>query len=474
VVRREEVNLPLRVEVGMKLSEIVSALSARVAGKIMGEIAGVALDSRALQKGDLFFALRSTRDGHEFVNQAFQSGAAAAVVDREIEAPGPCLRVADTLKALGDLANHVRKGWNGKLVAISGSSGKTTTKEMIAAILSADRPTLKGPGNWNNLLGVPLTLFLLRPSHRAAVVEMGMNAYGELAELGRIAEHDIAVLTNIGPAHLEKFGSLEGVAKAKGELFQGLRPGGVAVVNLDDRQIRKLAEPLPQKKITVSLGETGDVTAKVHKDLGAAGYLLRIRYGSETIEVETPLVGMHNVSNLLCAMGCALAAEVPADRIQAGVRRIEKVEMRLEILSPGRNVRVVNDCYNANPASMLVALETTKNLGGIRQIAVIGDMRELGEFSPRAHRDIGIKVASLKYAHLFAMGQFAGDLRQGAIQGGMPNSRITVGRTHEEIFEALAKTVAEGDTILVKGSRAMRMEEITARLVQLLGGTERK
>lgn len=464
--------LPLRVDVRLEFSKVVEAIGAKVSGLPSGTISGVALDTRALRKGDLFFALKATRDGHDFVGQAFEQGAAAAVVDREIHATGAILQVPDTLKALGDLAGFVRGRWKGIVVAISGSNGKTTTKEMAAAILAADRPTLKAPGTWNNQLGVPLTLLSLQPNHQAAVLEMGMNAYGELKELGRIAGQDVAILTNIGPAHLEKFGSVDGVAQAKGELFEVLRPDGVAVVNLDDRYVRKLADALSRKKITVSLGEKADVAAKIHKDLGNGGYILQFQYGSSVVEIQTPFVGIHNIYNLLCAAGAALALGVPADCVQEGVSRTERLEMRLEVIELDRGVRIINDCYNANPASMLVALETAKNMGGLRQIAVIGDMRELGEFSPRAHRDIGIKIAHLKYAHLFGMGQFSGDLRQGAIQGGMPHSRITIGKTHADLAEAILKLVQPNDTILVKGSRAMTMEKVTERLSELLGKKE--
>jgi UDP-N-acetylmuramoyl-tripeptide--D-alanyl-D-alanine ligase len=453
--------LPLRVDLEMKLAEAARAMGANLTAASPLSCSGVALDTRALRKGDLFFALRATRDGHDFVRQAFELGAAAAVVEKELPGTGPTIRVSDTFQALGLLANSVRRDWGGKIVAISGSNGKTTTKEMASALIGADRPTLKAPGTWNNQLGVPLTLLMLRPERKTAVLEMGMNAYGELRALGRVAAHDVALLTNIGPAHLEKFGSLEGVARAKAELFEGLGAGGVAVVNLDDRYLRKMGETVSARAVSVSMGETGDVTAKILQDLGPGGYRLRVRYGGEEIDLESPFVGVHNVSNLLCALGAAFALGVPAGKLAEGVKRIERVEMRLEVIELGQGIRIVNDCYNANPASVAVALEVTKNTGGRRVLAALGDMMELGEFSPRAHRDIGIKVAALKYVHLFLLGQFAGDLRQGAIQGGMSASAVTVGTTHQELAERIAGELTPGDTLLVKGSRGMRMEEIT-------------
>ncbi|MFH1263728.1 MAG: UDP-N-acetylmuramoyl-tripeptide--D-alanyl-D-alanine ligase [Pseudomonadota bacterium] len=466
--------LPLRVQIDLRPSDAAQAMKAEQSEAAPKNFSGIALDTRAIQKGDLFFALRASRDGHEFVSQAFEKGASAAVVDHEIVGSGPLFLVGNTSQALRDLARDWRRNWGGKIVAISGSNGKTTTKEMTAALLAADRPTLKAPGTWNNQLGVPLTLLMLRPEHRVAVLEMGMNAYGELRELGRTAEHDVAVLTNVGPAHLEKFGSLEGVAKAKRELFEGLKKDGVAVVNLEDRNIRKLAEQFPGKKVTVSMGGGADLRAKIREDLRGNGFVLDLAYGSSSVDLRVPFVGIHNVSNLLCACGAAYALGVPAEKLQAGIDRVEPVEMRLEVIPFPKGIRIVNDCYNANPASMLVALETVRNLTTDRRIAVIGDMRELGEFSTRAHRDIGIKIAGFKYARLFVMGQFAGDVRQGAVQGGMSNVSITVGTTHEELAEAIARELRPNDTVLVKGSRAMKLETITERLAAILKREEGK
>lgn len=462
--------LPLHVDLRMALGEAARAMGGQLSAGAAGSFSGVALDTRALRKGDLFFALRATRDGHDFVQRAFEGGAAAAVVERDLPVVGPTIRVAESTAALGDLANAVRRSWGGKVVAISGSNGKTTTKEMASALIGAEFETLKAPGTWNNQLGVPLTLLMLQPGQGAAVLEMGMNAYGELRALGRVAEPDVALLTNIGPAHLERFGSLEGVAKAKAELFEGLGDGGTAVVNLDDRHVRKIAETLAARKVTVSMGETGDVTARVTEDLGPGGYRLRVRYGEAEVDLVSPFVGIHNVSNLLGALGCAYTLGVPAGKLADAVKRIERAPMRLEVVELDRGIRIVNDCYNANPASTAVALEVTKNTGGRRVLAALGDMMELGEFSPRAHRDIGIKAAALRYVHLFLLGQFAGDVRQGAIQGGMSASAVTVGKTHSDLAERIAESLQPGDTLLVKGSRGMKMEEITKILQSRFGG----
>jgi UDP-N-acetylmuramoyl-tripeptide--D-alanyl-D-alanine ligase len=468
------VKLPLRVDLEMTLSQAAAAMGAKTLGSENLPLSGVALDTRALRRGDLFFALRAARDGHDFVADARKAGAAAVVVEREVAGAGPSIRVPDSLRALHDLARSVRERWSGTVVAISGSNGKTTTKEMTSALLASDRPTLKAPGTWNNHLGVPLTLLMLRPDRRAAVLEMGMNAPGELRTLGSVAGHDVAVLTNVGPAHLERFGSLEGVAKAKGELFESLRPEGVAVVNLDDRRISAMATRMPHRRVTVSMVEAADVTARILRELDGGGYRLGVRYGSEELELETPFVGIHNVSNLLCALGAAFAVGVPARNLEKGMTGIEPPDMRLQVIRLRRGIRIVNDGYNANPASMAVALEVTRSLASGRVLAAVGDMMELGDFSPRAHRDIGIQAAALRYAGLFILGQFAGDVRQGAIQGGVAASAITVALSREGLAERIAGELQPGDTLLVKGSRGMRMEELTARIEELVGREEEK
>ncbi|HLG19069.1 MAG TPA: UDP-N-acetylmuramoyl-tripeptide--D-alanyl-D-alanine ligase, partial [Bdellovibrionota bacterium] len=367
----------------------------------------------------------------------------------------------------GDLARFHRRKWAKKIVAISGSNGKTTTKEIAAALLGASYSALKAPGTWNNALGVPLSLLMLEKKHDVAVLEMGMNDFGELAMLGRMAEHDAAILTNVGPVHLEKLGSVEGVARAKGELFTSLKEGGTAVVNQDDGWIAKLASTVSGRRVTVSLAAGADVSARVLQDLGSEGFHLAVQYGGQKTEIRFPFVGIHNVYNLLCALGAALALEVPVSRLQKGVDAIVRPSMRLETIECGRGIRLINDCYNANPSSTLVALEVVRDTSPKRKLAVLGDMMELGEFAPRAHRDIGIKVATFGFAHLFVLGQFSGDLVQGAVQGGMPRQNITVGKSHEDLAKAISENAKEGDTILVKGSRGMKMEKVTNELLRL-------
>ncbi len=462
--------LPLRTELNLSFAEVLRGVEGKLDMSLQGHIEGVALDTRSLKQGDLFFALKATRDGHDFVDQAFEKGACAAVVEKKMKSSGPCIRVKDTWQALGSLANQVRMEWGGRVVGISGSNGKTTTKEMAAAIFGTYLKTLKAPGTWNNALGIPLSLFQLREMHEVAVLEMGINDFGEMTALADVAKPNVGVLTNIGPGHLEKFKSIEGVMRAKGELFEAMDADGIAVINADDPYLSKLGEKFPGKLIRVSMKDEADVLASVTRDLGMDGLVLNVSYGSEFVELKTSCVGIHNVYNLLCALGAALALGVPVSVLQEGVNQMQKPQMRLEIMQWPHQISVINDCYNANPASMAVALEIGKDVTRGRVIAVLGDMMELGDLAARAHRDIGIKVAQHEYAHLFVIGQFSGDIRQGALQGGMKYEEITVETSHLELARKIANIIQPKDTILIKGSRGMRMEKVTEELRRLVEG----
>jgi UDP-N-acetylmuramoyl-tripeptide--D-alanyl-D-alanine ligase len=459
---------PLHVDFSMPLAKAAAVMKGQLTGT--GEMSGVALDTRALQKGDLFFALESLRDGHDFVKDAFQKGACAAVVHRQMTQDRPLIQVENTLKALWDFANSVRRSWGRKVVAIGGSNGKSTTKQMTGAVLNAYVPTHVTPGTWNNHLGVPLTLLLLSQKHHTAVLELGINDFGEMKALANIAEPDVGVLTNIGPEHLEKFKSVEGVKRAEGELFEALRPEGTAVVNLDDSNIKSLSETCRAKKITISLKEKADLSARVLKDLGPQGLVLSVKYGEQNVEIRTPFLGTHNIYNLLCAFGAAYAIGAPASSLQAGVDAIQPMEMRLQIENLPRNVRMVVDCYNANPASTLVALEVTKGLARGRAMAVLGDMLELGDISARAHRDIGKKAAELGFDYVVCLGRFATDIVQGAVQGGMTKDSIRIASSHDDAAHAIIEKMTDGDTLLLKGSRGMKLEKVGEKITALIAG----
>jgi UDP-N-acetylmuramoyl-tripeptide--D-alanyl-D-alanine ligase len=433
----------------------------------------ITTDSRHILPGTLFVALHGAlHDGHDFVVQAIERGAVAALVDQRIDgvAPGRLIRVADTLRALGDLAAWRRRQQPVRVVAITGSNGKTTTKELIAAICAAaDFPPpharlLKTEGNYNNLIGLPLTLLGLQGDEAVAVVEMGMNRPGEIARLTEIARPDYAVVTNVGPAHLEGVGgTLAGVAAAKGELFAGLSPAATIAINLDDEWVCRIAAAFPGQKVT--FGRAGDVHARAVVDLGADGVAFDLHIGAAAAKLRLRLIGAHNVTNALAAAAIGHAMGLPLDVIVRGLQGATPPSQRMQILRLANGVTLINDAYNANPSSVEAALEALRRLSG-RSVVVLGDMWELGDESGRAHRIVGERAASLDVSALFLLGTYATDVADGARAGGMAAAAIHVCASHAEVAAAVVARWQPGDCVLVKGSHGMRMDEV----VRLLEG----
>lgn len=433
----------------------------------------ITTDSRHVTPGALFFALRGPHhDGHDHVVEAFRSGVVAAVVERPIEppAPGDLITVPDTLKALGDLAAWTRSQHAVPVVAITGSNGKTTTKDMIAAICgAADFPpprtrVLKTEGNLNNLIGLPLTLFQLRGDEAVAVLEMGMNHFGEIARLTEIARPDYAVITNVGPAHLEGVGgTLAGVARAKGELFAGLAPGAAIAVNIDDRWIRRLAASFSGRQVT--FGSEGDVRARHVTELGADGIAFDLLVGAERARVRLGLIGPHNVMNALAAAAVAHAMGLPLNVIARGLQNCTGPGMRMQVIHLANGVTVINDAYNANPSSVEAAMVALRRFSG-RSVAVLGDMWELGDEAGRAHHEVGERAAALGVRQLVVLGTHAAAMAAGARAGGMSPDAVNLCGSHAEVAAAVVAQWQPGDTVLVKGSRGMHMEEV----VRLLEG----
>ena len=455
------------------LADVVRATGASVVRTGRAEcFMRIATDTRALGGGDLFVALRGEHhDAHEFVADAVRAGAAGVVVARAVELPATAdavvLRVPDTLRALQDLAGDLRRRVAPRVLAITGSNGKTTTKEMLAAILAAaagPARVLKTLGNLNNLIGVPLTLLRLGGDETFAVIEMGMNAPGEIRRLTEIADPDVGVITNVGPAHLEGLGSIEGVARAKGELFATLRRDAVAVANADDPRVTALADAFPGR--VVRFGAGGDVAVDdVRCDArGAAAF--RLRVGGRTADVALQIPGRHNVSNALAAAAAAFAVGVDVDAMRAGLAAAVPVGSRMRVVTLPSGVTVVDDSYNANPASMAAALRSLAEAPAGRRIAVLGDMLELGAASADQHRAVGALAGALGLAALHLYGDFARDAAAGAATG-MPAAAIHVHATHAALADALAPALRSGDWVLVKGSRGQRMEEV----VRLLGAS---
>ena len=442
-------------------------------GNVLGrverlEIKGVSIDSRKIKEGELFVAIKGDQfDGHDFVPDAIKNGAWGALVERstlenKFSSLGHLkniLAVEDTLYSLQEMSHMHRRKFTIPLVGITGSNGKTTTKEMLAAILHQKGPVLKTEGNLNNHIGVPLTLLKLEPHHTAAAVEMGMSAAGEIDMLARLASPTIGVITNIGPAHLEFFQNMDGIADAKGELLDNLQAGGTAVLNADDVFFGALKKKYTGKVLSFGIDREADVRAtevrqgKDHTDL-------TMNVDKTAMHVRLRTVGRHNVYNALAAAGAALAAGMSVDAVKTGLDGFEPMAMRSELRQvQGRTVFA--DFYNANPASMEAALITLMTLApGHQAVAVLGDMLELGASSADAHREIGRLASRLGVDLLITVGQLAKHIADGAVDSGMPSERVHETRSHADATGLLRKHTRPGDAVLIKGSRGMKMEKI--------------
>ncbi len=432
------------------------------------EIKGISIDSRKIKEGELFIAIKGDRfDGHDFVPAAIKNGAWGALVDRSalevkynsLGGLKNILPVEDTLFALQELSHEHRKRYSIPVVGITGSNGKTTTKEMLAGILHRMGPVLKNEGNLNNHIGVPLTLLKLAPHHRAAVVEMGMSAPGEIDLLARLTDPDVGVITNAGPAHLEFLGTVDGVAEAKAELLGNLRAGGTAVLNADDRHFATFKKKWSGRTVSFGIEEKADVRASdIRQDKDVTDFTLSA--GGSKILVRLRAVGRYNVYNALAAAAAALAVGMTPDAVKSGLDEFEPVAMRSELkLVHGR--AVLADYYNANPGSVQAALETLITLRtGARSVAVLGDMLELGEASAEAHKEIGRAAARLGVSILITLGPQSTHILEGAREGGMPKNRLFAAGSHAEAADMLEKNSQNGDVVLIKGSRGMKMEKI--------------
>lgn len=443
--------------IGMRLSQ----LAALVGGSLEGSDAafhGVASDSRSLPAAALFVALEGPNfDGHDFIGAAAAAGAAGALVARTVDSPLSQVCVADPLAALGQLAGHWRDHFHGPLLALTGSNGKTTLKEMIRAILSRRGSVLATAGNLNNHIGMPLTLCRLDPAeHRFAVIELGANHPGEIAYLTAIARPGVAVLNNAGPCHLEGFGSLAGVARAKGEIFQGLESDGIAVINADDTFARYWRTLAGQRRI-IDFGLHTNAAVR-GATLGPGKFRLQCDVGESEIHLQVP--GEHNVSNALAAAAASRALDIPLAEIVAGLESFGGVSGRYERLPGPHGSTLINDSYNANPASLVAAMST---LADSPRWLVLGDMGELGDDSASHHWAAGEQARSHGFDRLFTLGESSVEASTAFGTDGRHFERI------EELVVVLARALAEADpppTVLIKGSRSMRLERVVVALAE--------
>ncbi len=451
-----------------------------VRGKVRGELGPgpyrVTTDSRLAEPGRIFFALRGERfDGHDFVPGALEAEGAGVVVAAGAEVasrdPGAgrfAISVDDPLKALSRLARWVRRQAEVPVVGLTGSSGKTTTKEMIAAMMGEGGPGLATSGNLNNLIGLPLTLLRWGDELGWMVLEMGMSAPGEIRRLAEIAEPSIRLITNIAPAHLENFENLAAVARAKGELFEASREGDLLITNADDPYAADFPRPAGTREIRFGENPTADVRVVKVEPFGDHGHAIWLSLIGQELKVELSLPGRHNVENVTAAAAVAWAAGVPLQAIADGVRKVRLPAGRMAALTVG-GVVVFDDSYNANPRSVRAALRTlTAGERTGRRVAVLGDMLELGPTGPALHREVGETAARLGVDLLVAVGPLSWHAMEGAQEAGMTGERALWREDADEVAELLVHELVPGDRLLVKGSRGMRMERVIAALKEEL------
>jgi UDP-N-acetylmuramoyl-tripeptide--D-alanyl-D-alanine ligase len=442
-------------------------------------LAGVSIDSRTVRPRELFVAIRGPRhDGHSFVPAALAAGALAALVERTRVAEYPeavrgrLFAVDGTLGGLQQLAQAVRRAWGRRLAAVSGSNGKTTTKEILAALIATELRVLKSEANLNNEYGLPLTLLKLGQQHEAAIVELGISHRGELARLAAIATPEVGVVTNVAPVHLEFFSSVDEIALAKRELIEGLTsPDAVAVLNADDPRVARFADGFAGRVVTFGLSAGASFRAEAIENRGLEGVQFDFISPEERARLELSLLGRHNVVNALAALAAASLWGIGATEAAEVFPRLSAPAMRGQLLRFRPGFTVINDCYNSNP----VALGTMLGLqvatpGYCRRILAAGEMLELGETSAKLHRQAGRQAAATgKLDWIFGVQGQAAEFLRGAVEAGHPASQTQFFASSEEAALFLADFVAAGDLLLVKGSRGVKMERIVEALTAKYG-----
>ncbi len=464
---------------------LVATAGEWICGNRNVQFSGIAIDSRRISLTEYFVAIRGEiHDAHRFCADVVQSGVNGILVDIHAIGSLPiaewrqkgiaCIGVRDTTRALGDLAAYHRRRFSASVVAITGSNGKTTTRSMTSDILCRRFNVLSTTGNFNNHIGLPLTLLNLKKEHEWAVLELGMNHSGEIDRLSEICQPNIGVITTIGTAHLENFTSTEGIFQAKAELFAHIHPGGQAILNMDDPRMMELSRRLSVPVIFFGLNPDARVRARqvVTRSSGTSFYL---DLPEETVEIRLPAAGAFMATNALAAATVGFVLGFSGDEIKAALEKFKPVKGRMNVIETARQIHLVDDTYNANPVSMAAAIETLQRIkDGRRGILVVGDMLELGKESSEMHRKVGEIAATAGMAAVYATGRFASAVAQGAAGQGMDSGRIFVG-DRQAICEHLKGSLRKGDWVLIKGSRAMGMEKIVrdiTRWAECLGSPD--
>ena len=468
----------------LTLGTVVEALTGRSYPCLDQVVTDGAIDSRLAIPGSIFVALPGERtDGHDHVGEAFERGALAALVDRELSGPWSildlrtppaeeqaravrlpvCLRVAGTLAALQTVAGYWRARLRVRVIGITGSVGKSSSKELTAEILECRYRTLRNPGNLNNEIGLPLSMLRLTEMHRRAVLEMGFYVPGEIALLCRLARPAVGVVTNISPVHLERAGSIQAIVDGKAELVESLPPApdGVAILNADDERVLGMASRTQARVFTYGFASGADLRASDDEGLGLEGIRFTLHHSGESFHVRVPLLGRHSVHTALRAAAVAVVEGMPWDEILDGLQNTQS-QLRLVAVQGPRGALLLDDTYNAAPSSVIAALNLLAELEG-RRIAVLGDMLELGEFEERGHRMVGARAAQVA-AELVAVGERARWIADEAARSGLSPSRISAVADSTAATELLRARIGAGDVVLVKGSRGMHMDSIIAGL----------
>jgi UDP-N-acetylmuramoyl-tripeptide--D-alanyl-D-alanine ligase len=466
-------------------ADVLAATGGRiVSGDSACRFSGVGIDSRALDPDDLFVAIvGKTHDGHRFCPQVVAAGnrgllvnaetAGSLPVDEWTHPPVFCVAVSDTTRALGDMAAWHRKRCPAKVAAITGSCGKTTTREMTASVLRQRYRTLASRKNFNNEIGLPLTLLALEADHEWAVAELGMNRPGEIARLGEISRPDIGVITNVGAVHLEGLGTVENVAAAKGELLPAIDPAGIAVLNADDVRLRPMADRMAGRVLLFGQSEDADIRGREVVPAGAGtAFELVLPGGSVRVTLRVP--GRFMVSNALAAAAVGHVAGLSPEEIRTGLETFEPADGRMNLVETVSGIHVLDDSYNANPVSMAEAISTLGQMKGEgRATVVLGDMYELGDRAQEFHHALGVVAVQAGIVRLYATGTYADAVREGALEAYMKPEDVMIG-SHADILADLRQQAAPGDWVLVKGSRAAEMEKIVSGLVAWAGGKKKK
>lgn len=418
----------------------------------------ISIDSRKVKDNDLFVAIKGESfDGHEYIRKAYDSGATIFISEKAVEDVPNIIIVPDTRKALLDLARYYRRLFSTFIIGVTGSVGKTSTKEMINAVLEFKNCTLKTQGNHNNEIGLPLTIMKLDHSHVYGVIEMGMSGFGEISALSKVAQPNVAVITNIGVSHIEILGSRENILKAKLEILDGMSTDAPIILNTDDDMLRAATCYIERPVVTIGIDSDADITAS---NIESSNWQTKfmINYYGKTIQAVIPVMGKHNVYNALVAFAVGLMADIDPVNIVKAYMLYQNASMRQEILCKN-GITIIKDCYNASPDSMMASLSVLNDFQTTgRRFAVLGDMLELGEVSDDSHFEIGKYIGSSKIDYLVCYGDMARHIKRGAVVVGMKN--VSFFEDAQEIARYLKSQLAQGDVVLYKASRGVKLEEV--------------